>query len=224
MALSIAIRGGRWLRAGARPITDPGILSALHRQAARLGLRFIPAVSYSKRVLIPTVVGILRPAVLLPVSVSTGLPLATIEAILTHELAHIRRYDHLLQLVQRLIEAVLFFHPAVWYLSRRVHAERENACDDIAVQAVPEPCDYASALLQAAELCILAPRTGESTTERAVDKARVPLPQSRSGEGSDHCPLRSGVFSLLRAVDPSRRWCDLPSDDAWSGTRLPPPR
>jgi beta-lactamase regulating signal transducer with metallopeptidase domain len=158
LRLSIAIRGDRRLRIAARPLIDQEILVALHRQTARLGLSFVPAVFHSARVLVPTVVGILRPAILLPVSVSTGLSADAIEAILAHELGHIRRYDHLLQLVQRLIEAAFFFHPAVWYLSSRIHVERENACDDLAVRVFHQPRDYANALLQAAEFCTFARR------------------------------------------------------------------
>ncbi len=156
--LGIAIRGDRRLRIAACPLADQRIHAALHRQAARLGLRFVPAVFQSARVLVPTVVGILRPAILLPVSVSTGLSLDAIEAILAHELGHIRRYDHLLQFVQRLIEAAFFFHPAVWYLSRRIHVERENACDDLAVRVFHKPGEYADALLRAAELFAFARR------------------------------------------------------------------
>jgi beta-lactamase regulating signal transducer with metallopeptidase domain len=155
LRLSVAIRGGQRFRKAASPLRDDANLAALHLQADRLGLRFVPDVLQSARVVVPTVVGIFRPVILLPISVTTGLSADAIEAILAHELGHIRRYDHLLQLVQRLIEAIFFFHPAVWFLSKRIEIERENACDDLAVRVFPGPRDYADALLRAAELCRL---------------------------------------------------------------------
>jgi WD40 repeat protein len=171
LRLSFAIHGGRRLRVAARPILDPAILATLRRQAEQIGLRFAPAALFSGRVLVPTVVGIVRPAIFLPVSLASGLSLDAIEAILAHELAHIRRSDHLLQLVQRLIEAVFFFHPAIWYLSGRIHAERENACDDLAAEVVGKRSDYASALLAAAEVCVLARRTGGTLSLAMADRA-----------------------------------------------------
>jgi beta-lactamase regulating signal transducer with metallopeptidase domain len=172
LRLSIAIRGGQRFRKAACPLNDHAILAALRRQADRLGLRFVPAVLQSARVVVPTVVGIFRPVILLPISVSTGLSADAMEAILAHELGHIRRYDHLLQLVQRLIEAAFFFHPAVWFLSRRIEVERENACDDLAVRVFHAPRDYADALLRAAELC----RLGRApTTVAGLAMARQPL-------------------------------------------------
>ena len=73
-------------------------------------------------------------------------------AILTHELAHLRRYDHLVNLLQRVVEALLFFHPAVWYVSRRISIERENCCDDLVLAAGAERLGYADSLVRVAEL------------------------------------------------------------------------
>lgn len=81
-------------------------------------------------------VGWLKPVVLLPVGLVNGLPVAQLEAILAHELAHIRRHDYLLNLLQSVIEALFFFHPAVWWMSAQVRLEREHCCDDLAVDAL----------------------------------------------------------------------------------------
>lgn len=94
----------------------------------------------------PIVVGHFRPLILMPMGVLTGLPAAQIEAILLHELAHVRRYDYLANSIQRLIEGLLFYHPAVWWISRVVRTERENCCDDIAVSISGEVREYAVAL------------------------------------------------------------------------------
>ena len=88
----------------------------------------------------------MKPVVLLPASALAGLTPQQLEAILAHELAHIRRHDYLVNLLQTLVETLLFYHPAVWWLSRRIRIERENCCDDLAVSLCGDPCTYARAL------------------------------------------------------------------------------
>ncbi len=92
------------------------------------------------------VIGWLRPVILVPASALTGLAPHQMEAVLAHELAHIRRHDYLVNLLQSVVETLFFYHPAVWYLSRRVRLERENCCDDDAVAVVGDPVTYAGAL------------------------------------------------------------------------------
>lgn len=100
----------------------------------------------SMRVDVPTVIGWLKPVVLLPASALAGLTPHQLEAILAHELAHIRRHDYLVNLLQTLVETLLFYHPAVWWLSSRIRTERENCCDDLAVSLCGDPFTYAQAL------------------------------------------------------------------------------
>jgi len=95
---------------------------------------------------VPTVIGWLRPVILVPASALTGLSAPQLEALLAHELAHIRRHDYLVSLLQSVAEIVLFYHPAVWWLSERVRVEREHACDDLAVRATGDVLVYARAL------------------------------------------------------------------------------
>ena len=87
-----------------------------------------------------------------------GLAPNQMEAILAHELAHIRRHDYIVNLFQTVVETLLFYHPAVWWLSRRIRAERENCCDDLAVSLCGDPVAYAAAL---AELEGLRSTTGD---------------------------------------------------------------
>ena len=101
---------------------------------------------------VPTVIGWLRPVVLLPVSALAGLAPQQLEAILAHELAHIRRHDYIVNLLQTLVETLLFYHPAVWWLSRRIRIERENCCDDLAVSLCGDPYAYARALADLEQL------------------------------------------------------------------------
>jgi peptidoglycan/xylan/chitin deacetylase (PgdA/CDA1 family) len=95
---------------------------------------------------VPTVIGWLRPVILVPVSLLTALQAQHIEALLAHELAHIRRRDYLVNLLQTALEILLFYHPAVWWVSRRMRIEREHCCDDLAVAACGDPLGYARAL------------------------------------------------------------------------------
>ncbi|HEX4809606.1 MAG TPA: GWxTD domain-containing protein [Bryobacteraceae bacterium] len=94
----------------------------------------------------PMVIGHLRPLVLMPVGILTGLPAAQIEAVLLHELAHIGRYDYIVNTLQRLVEGLLFYHPAVWWISRVIRTERENCCDDMVVSISGNAHQYAVAL------------------------------------------------------------------------------
>jgi beta-lactamase regulating signal transducer with metallopeptidase domain len=95
---------------------------------------------------VPTVIGWLRPVILLPASALTGLSAEQLEALLAHELAHIRRYDYLVNLLQTSIETLFFYHPAVWWVSAQVRHEREHCCDDLAVVACGDVLTYAHAL------------------------------------------------------------------------------
>jgi GWxTD domain-containing protein len=94
----------------------------------------------------PVVLGHVRPVILMPLGLLAGLPAGHVEAILLHELAHIRRHDYLVNLVQRLVEGLFFYHPAAWWISRVIRAERENCCDDMAVAIRGDAHEYAMAL------------------------------------------------------------------------------
>lgn len=150
--LLAALCGGYRLRRRSEPVDDATILAAFARQARALGLRFAPAIAFCREVAVPTVVGVLRPMILLPLSAASGLTTEQIEVLLAHELAHIRRYDHLVNVFQRLIEAVLFFHPAVWFISRRIRTEREHCCDDMVLAVGGGRLAYAESLVRMAEL------------------------------------------------------------------------
>ena len=101
---------------------------------------------------VPTVVGWLRPVILVPASLLTGLQAQQVEALLAHELAHIRRHDYLVNLLQTALETLLFYHPAVWWVSGRVRTEREHCCDDLAVAACGDVLGYARALTMLEQL------------------------------------------------------------------------
>jgi beta-lactamase regulating signal transducer with metallopeptidase domain len=102
----------------------------------------------SAMVQVPTVIGWLRPVVLIPASALVGLAPRQLEAVIAHELAHIRRYDYLVNLLQSAVEILLFYHPAVWWVSREIRQERENCCDDVAVEVCGDALIYARALTE----------------------------------------------------------------------------
>ncbi len=133
-------------------ITECDLLDRMRIQAERLGLRVLPALRWCNKVPVPVVIGVFRPVILLPAFAATGLTIDQLQAVMAHELAHIRRYDPVLNVLQRVIESLLFFHPAVWWVSRQITNEREHACDELVLTAGPCRIQYADALVRMAEL------------------------------------------------------------------------
>jgi len=136
----------RLRRVGVLPASDE-VLATLRRASARLGLRRAVRVGQSTLARVPILVGYLRPVVLLPVSLVTSIPTAQLEAILAHELAHVRRHDFVVNLLQTLVETLFFYHPAVWWISRQIRVEREHCCDDLVVKLLDNRVEYGRALV-----------------------------------------------------------------------------
>lgn len=141
---------GAWLlvlrlkrSAGPVPVCFEELLA---RVSGRLRVRRAVVLCRSALVEVPTVVGHLRPVILIPAGALFGLTPQQLEAVLAHELAHVRRWDYAVNLLQTAVETLLFYHPAAWWLSGRVRAEREHACDDAAVEATGDALVYARAL------------------------------------------------------------------------------
>jgi beta-lactamase regulating signal transducer with metallopeptidase domain len=105
----------------------------------------------SDRVSVPTAVGLFRPAVVLPHWTLAELTPADLNSVLVHELAHLRRRDDWTNLLQKIVRAVFFFHPAVWWIESRLSLEREMACDEHVLASVPDPRAYAACLVSLAE-------------------------------------------------------------------------
>ncbi|MEN3337751.1 MAG: hypothetical protein V7647_1427 [Acidobacteriota bacterium] len=149
------LRGWRWVEKiksrGTVPDTECWQLIAT-RLARRLHIGRPVRLLQSSYVDVPTVIGWLKPVMLLPASALAGLAPEQLEAIFAHELAHVRRHDYLVNLLQTAVETLLFYHPAVWWLSNRIRVERENCCDDLAVALCGDPVAYAMALADLEEL------------------------------------------------------------------------
>jgi len=116
--------------------------------AGRVGLRRLVHIVDFDAVDTPMALGWIRPVVLVPIAAVAQLTPTQVEAILAHELAHVRRWDYVVNLVQNIAEVFLFFHPVVWWLSARIRLEREQCCDDIAVELCGDPLGYVTALKQ----------------------------------------------------------------------------
>lgn len=130
---------------------DDSLGATVQRLAGQLEVGRPVRLLRSTLVRTPVVLGWLRPVIVLPVAVASGLTPAQLEAILAHELAHVRRHDYLVNLFQCLVETLMFYHPAVWWASAVVREERENCCDDAVLAAGVAPLAYAESLVRVLE-------------------------------------------------------------------------
>ena len=145
---ALQLHGLHRLRASGLPLRH--LHHRLGQLAARLGVRRPVAVVESPAVHGPMVLGWLRPMILLPLGLAARLPPDWLDTILAHELAHLRRHDYALRLVQRGVEILLFFHPVLWWLAAQLDDAREEACDDLVVDRLGDPLAYARALTELA--------------------------------------------------------------------------
>jgi beta-lactamase regulating signal transducer with metallopeptidase domain len=120
------------------------------------------------RLAMPVLIGIVRPLILLPPTALGGWSALQLEMILLHELAHLRRWDNLVNLIQRLIEALLFFHPVAWWLSGWARLERELCCDRLVIERIDQPAAYAETLLSLAGSSHSGPRAALAMADRHV--------------------------------------------------------
>ncbi len=127
-------------------------LNKFNEISDKLGITKSVELLQSAVVKIPMLLGYFKPVVILPISLMTGLSNKEIEAVIAHELAHLKRHDYLFNIIQSVIEAVFFYHPAVWLISRIIRNEREHSCDDLAIQCTGDKLNYIKALATAQEL------------------------------------------------------------------------
>jgi beta-lactamase regulating signal transducer with metallopeptidase domain len=151
--LSLRLAGGWFLIYRLKRLASPvhlGLQARVEVLRTSLGVKRPVRVFRSALVRVPIVVGWFKPVILIPGSLLTGIPAAELEALLSHELGHIRRYDYLVNGLQSLIETLFFFHPAVWWVSRQIRVEREHCCDDLALTTA-DKLTYSRALLELEE-------------------------------------------------------------------------
>lgn len=165
----------------------------------------------------PVSAGWWRPMVLLPASLLTRMPTALIEALLAHELAHIRRHDYLVNLLQNSVEALLFYHPVVWWLSHRIRAEREQIADQLATELACAPRELACALSELSEMQHTAPRPALRIVQAAnggqlmsrIQRLLRPTRRTDAGAG-----IVFPLVGLVAAVMATYSWAQSRDDEA----------
>jgi beta-lactamase regulating signal transducer with metallopeptidase domain/ankyrin repeat protein len=180
--MAAGLWGAERLRRRSQPVCDDALSTLCNRLAEAIGVSRHVAVGTCDRVAAPLVLGIARPLIVLPSALVTGWSPELLELALLHELAHVRRWDNLVNLLQRVVESALFFHPAVWVLSGWVRREREHCCDRIVVRHTGRALDYAGALfLLAGATAAPVAQTSGMARNHLVDRIRRILnPEDRT--------------------------------------------
>src|SRR6266567_156756 len=127
-------------------VVSPRVLEICYTLQDQLGIKHAIRFCECKWLQAPAVIGWFRPIIFLPVTALTGLSEDQLQAVIAHELAHIQRFDPFVNVFQVCVETLLFYHPAVWWLNKRIRAEREHCCDDVAVTLCGNAVEYARAL------------------------------------------------------------------------------
>lgn len=207
LALSIRLVGGfiqtrRLTRRKTRRV-EGWMQQSLVELARRLRVSKPVVILESSLVQVPMAMGCLRPVILFPATALTGLAPDQLEAILAHELAHIRRHDYIINLLQTVIETLLFYHPAVWWVSRQIRTERENCCDDMAVAACGDALVYARALtkverLRKARLQLAVTANGGLLMKRISRLVEAESPRSNRAAGLATCMI--AILILVAVV------------------------
>ena len=197
MALGLA-----WVRRMRNVPQSPAQLAWQARLDA-MAVHFLPGRSVALRLVdsleSPVSAGWWQPVVLLPVGLLTRMPTDLIEALLAHELAHIRRHDYLINLLQNTIEALLFYHPVVWWLSHRIRVEREQIADQLASERACSPRRLAHALSELSDLQRAAPGLAVHMAQ-AANGNRLMSRIQRLLHPSRHVRVGSRLFPLLGVV------------------------
>jgi len=201
LLFSVRLAAAYWhsetARRGATPSDEP-VLSTVARLAQRMGITRAVLVVTSSLTDSPGVVGWLRPTILLPPATAMGLTPQQLEAVLAHELAHIKRHDYLVNLLQVTAETLFFYHPIVWWTSGQIRAERELCCDDIAVRSYGDAVGYARALTTLARKQLEAPAmTMAATGGSLMHRVRRLIDAAPHDYGPSRIP---GVVALCLVV------------------------
>ncbi len=177
----VTVTGRWWLRwrsiaatiRGAAPVSHGGVVEILRRAEKSAGIRLPISLRSSETSLEPGIFGIRRPLLLWPTGISQHLLDAHVEAILAHEVQHVRRRDNLAAATHMVVEAIFWFHPLVWWLGARLVEERERACDEAVLRLGNPPEIYAESILKTCEFCVGSPLACVSGVTGADLKQRI---------------------------------------------------
>lgn len=153
----------------------PSLQAVFDRTASLLKVTGKVHLRVSAQMIGPMVFGFMKPVVVIPLAAISGLGTSQIEAVFYHELAHIRRYDHVFIIIQALVMQVLFFHPLAWFLSAEIDRERENCCDDLVIKTSNNPVTYIKTLTMIQEMKLSGPVQANSLlgrSKRLLDRVR----------------------------------------------------
>ena len=187
----------RLLRLSCSPVSNQ-LEAILHRLCDQLGVRVHVQLLESPMAQTPVVFGWLKPVILAPIGLLTSLSNAQVEALLAHELAHIRRHDYFINLLQTAAETILFYHPAIWWLSKRIRLEREHCCDDTAVSICRDHVTYASVLAKVEESRSAVPIGVAAGEKPLLSRIRRVLGVNHASRGKQ--PMLSAGLAVLLAV------------------------
>ena len=190
----------RLRRVGVSSVSDD-VLRVMHRLVERLGWRRAVSVLQSTLTQVPVVVGYFKPVIFMPVSLMTSLSTEQLEAVLAHELAHVRRHDFVVNLLQTLVETLCFYHPAVWWLSHQIRVEREHCCDDLVIQWLGNRVEYGRALVAIEELrvepSLLALGIADGSMLARVRRILGVAPERATARAMDRLPITLVTLGCL---------------------------
>ena len=192
-----SIRYIRSLRNSGQQVHDDW-LDRMKRISNSMGIHREVSFLQSSLVKGPILIGVLKPAVIVPLGMFTHLSVSQVESILVHELYHLKRLDYLVNIMQLFMEGLLFYNPAVWFISDRIRREREHSCDDAVVRTSNDPLNYAKALVRLAEkkhYIHLAPGAGGSNKDHFMTRIRRIINESNMKKNT-----QERVMSLLLFV------------------------
>nr|AUN36990.1 regulatory sensor-transducer BlaR1/MecR1 family [uncultured bacterium] len=183
----LALRGAQRLKQTAGDTADPVLVALFDDVRNHIGATRRVVLRISENVLAPVALGLIWPMVILPASLASGLPPQQMRALLAHELAHIRRYDYLVNFLQLIVETVFYFNPALWWISRQIRIEREACCDAIAARYTGSLEAYTQALAD-------------------IARRRFDLPCGKLALSMAHDHRRGALFDRVRRlVSPGER-------------------
>ncbi|MGE0378899.1 MAG: M56 family metallopeptidase, partial [Planctomycetaceae bacterium] len=195
LRLFVGWRAIRALRRTAWDLEHPLWMGRFAALRSQLGVSSRVRLLASAEAVVPMVIGWLKPVVLIPASLFTGLSRSEVEAILVHELMHIRRYDGLVNLIQSVLESLLFYHPAVWWVSAQIRQEREHCCDAAAAAWCGSTLEYARALAALEALRSAPPALSVAAGGGSLLRRIQRLTRETRDEGRAASPL--GMLSVL---------------------------
>jgi beta-lactamase regulating signal transducer with metallopeptidase domain/protein involved in polysaccharide export with SLBB domain len=199
----------RRLRRGARA-ADASSAARFEKLKAMMNTRRV-VLAVTDRIDVPVVIGAFRPLVLAPLAMLNNMSIPQVEAILAHELAHVKRYDYLVNLIQTAVETLLFYHPAVWWISRQIRREREICCDEQAARVCGDRVLYARALseLEASRGVRLAPAAAGHGKSELLVRVRRLLGANRAAGATSRCwAVSAGLIIACAVLMVPRGWLD----------------